>query len=99
MSKKEAILLVSRALALYLTTWALVEITYLPEHVFALSHFMRQRSVLAPRDYSTNYYLIYTVFIVVRMLALFLAAALFWRCGPRVQKLFSPRQDNLEPPE
>lgn len=99
MSRKESVLLVSRALALYFTAWALFEITYLPEYMFALSHHINLKSVLAPRDYWTNYYLMLTVLIVVRMLAFFLAAVLFWRCGPRVEKLFSPHQDNQEPSE
>jgi hypothetical protein len=83
MSRKELVLLVSRAFALLLITWALVEVTYLPERVFALSHHLRQSSVLATsRDYWSSYYLMLTGFNVVRMLALFFAAVLFWRCGP-----------------
>jgi len=97
MSKKELVLLVSRAFALLLVTWALVEVTYLPDRVLALSHHLRQSSVLATsRDYWSSYYLILTVFSVVRMLALFFAAVLFWRCGPRVEALFSPQPGNPE---
>jgi hypothetical protein len=95
MSRKELVLLVSRAFALLLVTWAFVEVTYLPDRVFALSHHLRQASVLAmSSDYWSNYYLILTVFNVLRMLALFFAAALFWRCGPRVEALFSPQPGN-----
>ena len=95
MSKKELVLLVSRAFALLLITWALVEVTYIPERVFALSHHMRQSSVLATSlDYGSRYYLILIVFNVVRMLALFFAAVLFWRCGPRVEALFSQQPGN-----
>lgn len=96
MSKKEPVLLVSRAFALLLISWALVEVTYLPERLFALSHHMSQHSVLAMHDYLSSYYLIITAFNVVRMVALFLAAALFWRCGPRVEALFSVKQTNQE---
>jgi hypothetical protein len=97
MSKKELAFLVSRAFGLLLATWALVDVTYLPERLFALSHYMSQRSILAPRDYMTSYYLIITAFALVRTLALFIAAALFWKCGPRVEKLFSPQLDIQEP--
>lgn len=96
MSRKELVLLVSRAFSLLLITWASVEVTYLPERIFALSHHMSQSSVMATYDYWSSYYLIITVFNVARMLALFLVAALFWRCGPRVDALFSPRQGNQE---
>jgi hypothetical protein len=97
MSRKELVSLVSRAFALLLTTWALVEFTYLPDRVFALSHHLRQGSVLATSsDYWSSYYQILTVFTVARMLAFFFAAILFWRCGPRVEALFSPPPDNQE---
>ena len=99
MSRKEIVLLVSRAFALLLISWALVEITYLPERLFALSHHLSQSSVLVAHDYWSSYYLIITVFLVLRMLALFLAAALFWRCGPWVEALFSPQQENQEASE
>ncbi|MGD0506635.1 MAG: hypothetical protein ABSA27_02490 [Terriglobales bacterium] len=98
MSREELALLASRAFALLLTTWALVDVTYLPEHLFALSHYMSQRSVLALHDYWATHYLIVAVLDLVRLLALFYAAALFWRCGPRVEALFSPQQDNQQPP-
>ena len=96
MSRKELVLLLSRAFALLLISWALVEVSYLPERLFALSHHINERSVLATHDYWSSYYLIVTVFLVVRILAFLLAAALFGRCGPRVQALFSPREDNQE---
>jgi hypothetical protein len=95
MSKKDLVVLVSRAFALLLITWAFVEVTYMPERVFALSHHIRQSSVLATSlDYGTRYYLLLIVFNVVRMLALFFAALLFWRCGPRVQAIFSQQAGN-----
>jgi hypothetical protein len=92
LSKKELVVLVSRAFALLLITWALVEATYIPERVFALSHHMKQSSVLATSlDYGSRYYLLLIVSNVVRMLALFFAATIFWRCGPQVEALFSQR--------
>jgi hypothetical protein len=94
MTRKELLLLVSRAFALLLITWTFVEVTYLPEQLFALSHRLSQSSVLLPRDYLSSYYLILTVFLVLRVLALFLAAALFWRCGPRVEAIFSLKEEN-----
>jgi hypothetical protein len=97
MSRKEIVLLVSRAFALLLISWAFVDVTYLPERLFALSHHLGQSSVLVVvHDYWRSYYLIVTVFLVLRILALFLAAALFWRCGPRTEALFSPQQENQE---
>lgn len=89
MSRKELVCLVSRAFALLLITWALVEGTYLPERLFALFHHLGQSSVLVAHDYWSSYYLIVTVSLVLRILVLLLGAALFWRCGPSVETVFS----------
>ena len=93
MSRKELVLLLSRAFALLLITWALVEVSYLPERLFALSHHLNERSVLSPRDYWSSYYSIITAALVVRMVALIVAAAWFWRGGPSVQALFSASEE------
>ena len=93
MSRKELVCLVSRAFALLLVTWAFVEGTYLPERFFALFHHLGQSSILVAHDYWSSYYLIITVFLVLRILALLLGAALFWRCGPSVEAVFSVQPD------
>jgi len=94
MSRKELVLLVSRAFALLLISWGLVEATYMPERLFALSHHLNRSSVLLAHDYWSSYYLIITVFLALRMLALLVVAAQFWRCGPRVERLLSPERGN-----
>jgi hypothetical protein len=102
MSRKELALLASRALALFLVSWAFAEVTYLPERLFALSHHLNQSSVLMAllgQDYCSSYDLIVTVFVLLRVLGLLLAAVLFWRCGPRVEALFSRQQQNQEASE
>ncbi len=91
MSKKEIVQLASRAFALLLITWLLLDATYMPEKLFALIHYLKQRSVLATQDYLSSLYLIETILLAVRLLALFLAAVWFWECGPRVEALFSPQ--------
>jgi ABC-type sulfate transport system permease component len=98
MSRKETVLLVSRAFALFLIIWVFTEVTNLPHYLSSLFHYTSLRSVLATRDYWSSYYLTLTVSSVVRMIAFLLAAALFWRCGPRVEALFSRQQDDQEPP-
>lgn len=97
MLRKSSVFLVSRAFALFLITWVLDDVTYLPERLFALSHHLSLRSALATHDYWSSYYWIITTFNLVRILALSFAAALFWRCGPRVEALFSPQPDDQEP--
>jgi hypothetical protein len=94
MSRRELVALASRALALLLIVWAFVELTYLPDRLLGLVHHLNEHSALAPRDYWSSYYLILTVFTLLRMIAFLVAATLFWKCGPRVQSLFSSSQGN-----
>jgi hypothetical protein len=94
MSRKELVFVVSRTFALILISWALVDFSYLPERLLALTHQINQGSVLVRYDYWSSYYLVVTGFLVARVLALLLVAGSFWRCGPRVQALFSPEEDN-----
>lgn len=93
MTREELVFPFSRLFSLLLSTWALVEVSYLPERLFALSRHINERSVLATHDYWSTYYSIATVSLAVRIAALLLAAVLFWQCGPRVQALFSERQE------
>jgi hypothetical protein len=93
MSRKELVLLVSRAFALLMIAWAFVELTYLPDRLLGLVHHLNERSALVPHDYWSNYYSVLAISTVLRMLVFFFAAVLFWRCGPRVEALFS-RQSN-----
>lgn len=101
MSRKELVFIVSRTFALLLISWALVEVSYLPERLFALTHHISQGSVLVRYDYWFSYYLVVTSFLVARVVALLFAGGSFWRCGPRVQALFSgtgqPRSISVAP--
>jgi len=94
MSRRDLVFVVSRAFALYLISWALADITYLPERLLSLSHEMSRGSVLTKYDYWASHYLVVTSFLVIRILALVLAARSFWRCGSRVQSFFAPEQEN-----
>ena len=94
MSRRELVFVLSRALALLLSCWGLVEASYIPERLFSLTHYLNERSAFADHDYRSSYYLVMTVFLFARSLALFYAAAWFWRCGPRVQALFDGHLDH-----
>ena len=72
----------------------MVELTYLPQRILELSHHLSQRSVLATHDYLSSYYLFLLLSNVLRMLAMFVAAVAFWKCGPRVEALFKSRQSD-----
>jgi len=99
MSTKQPALLVSRVLALLMIIWALYEITYVPERLFALFHYREARSALATHDYLSSYYLIVTSFLLLRIVGYLVGAVFFWKCGPRVEALLSIQQHDEESPE
>ncbi len=89
MSRRELVVLVSRALALLFISSAFIEATCLPERLFALSHYVKQNSAVVGPTLSSNYYLVLTVCLVLRIVVYSLAATLFWKCGPLVERLLS----------
>jgi len=96
MSRKEIVFLVSRAFALLLIVWAVVDVTYMPERLFSLFYYVRQRSVLGLRDFWSSRYMLITLFAVVRIGGLLIAASLFWKGKPWVERLLlleHPDQD------
>jgi len=98
MTKKELVLLASRAFALLLIVWAAVDVTYLPERLFALVHYLGRRSVLLQHDYLNSYYLLVTALSAFRIMVLSVAASVFWKCGPWIEAFFTNQQDQHEAP-
>lgn len=94
MTRRDAALLASRALALYLIAWALSDLTHLPQSVVSLRH---HASVLFTNDYWAYYDTIGFCFLLLRITALFLAAAWLYRCGPGVEAYFLATADVAPP--
>ena len=67
MSRKELVFIISRTFGMILISWALVDASYLPERLFALTHEIGKGSVLARYDYWSSYYLVVTSFLVMRV--------------------------------
>ena len=89
MSKKEVVLIASRAVALYLVFWSLGNLGNIPGLVFAMSHY----AVLPPspgRDYMYQYHVIEFSSRIVLTVGLFLAAVWIYRCGPKIERFLSP---------
>ncbi|MBZ5655458.1 MAG: hypothetical protein LAO56_09285 [Acidobacteriia bacterium] len=84
MSTKEAVTIVSRALAIYMLFWFLSDLTYLPSHLFSLSHHENGLSTAYWRDSER----ISLTFLLLRMVALFFAVQWFYRSGPAIQRYF-----------
>jgi|SRR5215467_12340186 len=96
MSRKEVVLLVSRAVAAIQLITALIEMTYLPERLFSLHHFANLRSVLLS-NLDVNYYAtsdrIGVVSLIARIAGLLILTVVFWRCGPWVERALLPKQE------
>jgi hypothetical protein len=91
MSKRDAVVIVSRAFALYFLCWAISDVTYLPSSISWLSFHASRGSVLAPDASLRNHDVISLSFLVLRIVLLFTAAAWMYRCGPRVEAFFCRR--------
>jgi hypothetical protein len=92
MTRKEALLLVSRGSAVYLLCWAIGTITYLPERLLSFTHHASSSGLLT-ENYLRNYDLISIALLFVRVVALFALANWFYNCGPKVEDFFfAPEQ-------
>jgi hypothetical protein len=88
MSKMDAVLIASRAVAFYLFCWALDNLSYLPE-----------RLLDAQRQTSVDFHRIYLLaleFTILRGVAFFAAAMLFYECGPRVRAFLLPGEQQSD---
>lgn len=96
MTRKDAVLLASRALALYLLCWGLSDLSYLPQRFLSLGH---HSLALIGHDYAATYYALEFAFGIVRIVALFAVASWLYRCSESVQALFLPSNETLNPAE
>jgi hypothetical protein len=90
MSRKDALVLASRALALFFVVCALAEASYLPEFLHSFRYYINQGvSSSTTVQYWRHYYLIRTSFLVTRMVGYFLIGRWLYKGGPEVEELLS----------
>jgi hypothetical protein len=91
-SKKEAVTIASRTLAVYFLFWFLDDLTYLPSSLHSLWH---HRNMLSTEwtTYLRNSDVISISFRLLRMVGLFFAVQWFYRAGPAVQGYFLDSAD------
>ena len=102
MTRKEAVVLVSRALAVIQLIVALQEITYLPIRFMSFHHYTVRASTATalPSDaYFKSYDQLDIAFLFARIAGLLFFALLFWKCGPRIQSALLPERDRVEQTE
>jgi hypothetical protein len=84
MTKKELVLVTSRAFAMYLIIWALSDLSYISLDIFAAKHY----SAL-PGEYLDRYHRMELYHRLMMIVVLFLGSVWFYRCGPVLERFFS----------
>jgi hypothetical protein len=88
MSRKDALVLASRTLALLLTVWALGEASGLPESLHSFLRYINQEPGSSTGiQYLRHYYLIRLGFLVTRIVGFSLMARWLYKGGPEVEEL------------
>jgi hypothetical protein len=91
MSRKDAVVLASRTLALLLTVSALTEVSYLPERLHSLLHYLKHPPTsLTSIQYGHHYYLIQIGFLVTRIVGYSLLAKWLYKGGSEVEEVLLP---------
>ena len=93
MSKRDAILLVSRGLAVIQLISALLEATYLPGRVYSLSHHSRVLQTVGSSEATVYFWTddrISIAMLFLRIIVLLIFAAVLWNCRPWVEQLLCP---------
>jgi hypothetical protein len=91
MSRKDAVVLASRTLALLLTVWALGEASNLPGDLHSFLRYNKPElgSSIAVQ-YSRHYYLIRLGFLITRIVGFSLMARWLYKGGSEVEELLLP---------
>jgi hypothetical protein len=93
MTKKGFVQIASRALALNLVIWSVVELVYIPGHVFSIAHYVNIQGRSPSQEYFLWSDIIVLLSRVVLCAALFLASVWVYRCGPSIEAFLSPSEE------
>jgi hypothetical protein len=84
-TKKDLVVVASRAFAMYLIIWALSDLSMVSIDLFSVKHY----SAL-PNEYLDKYYYMLLYRRLAMIVVLFPGAVWFYRCGPVLERCFSP---------
>jgi hypothetical protein len=88
MSRRDAVVLASRTLAVLLTVWALEELSYLPETIQSFLRYVHPETVNA--EHLSHYYLLRLGFMLTRLIGFSLIARWLYQGGPDIAELLLP---------
>jgi hypothetical protein len=91
MSRKDAVMLASRTLAVLLTVWALTDVSYLPGSLHSFLHYLYDERPGTPGvSYMRHYYLMSLGFLITRIVGYSLMARWLYRGGAEIEELLLP---------
>jgi hypothetical protein len=90
MSKRDAVVLASRTLALLLLVWTFSEFCALPEHLLSYFHYARYEPATAYIDYMRHYYLALLTVNVAKIIGFSVMALWLHDAGPGVAEALLP---------
>jgi hypothetical protein len=90
MTRRDAVALGSRMLAVLLTVWALTEVTYLPGSAHSFLRYASQVSPNSASEYYRHSYLIALGFRITRIVGYVLMSMWLYRCGQDIEDLLLP---------
>jgi hypothetical protein len=102
MSRKEVVLLVSRALAAIQLISAFIEATTLPDRFVSLHHYSSLIDAGVGTQgayYFKSYDEVSIAFNLARIAGLLIFALVFWNCGPWVERFLLPTKNEETAPQ
>lgn len=93
MSRTDAVVLTSRALALLLMLWALIDLSYIPEEVISYRRYIGHEVTPTNSEYWfywSHHYLLNLSFLIARIIGLSLLSRWLFKGGPEVFELLLP---------
>ena len=94
MTKRELVLVASRAVALYLIFWALSDLSYVPIDAFVLSHYESLPG--GGESYHHTYNLILLIRHIVYAAFLFVASVWIYKGGPTISRFLSSPEEQRD---
>ena len=100
MSRREIVLLVSRAIAILQLIAALLDgFLYLPQQAFYLSQQLHMRTMFpGAQNHMPPTIWISVIVTLIRIAVLLIIAAIFWNCGPTIERMLLPSGSSPEAP-
>ena len=89
-SRRDAVILASRLMAVILTVYALVALSGLPETLYGFRHYASEVEPTVRSEYLRHLYLITLGFQITRIIGYSLMASWLFRCGPDMEELLLP---------